>query len=67
MWTASAACLTLEIALSAICSANSVRRFTTDMPNGDGDLRSPGDAERAQVIIDRRKNAELGTLCDLVT
>ena len=37
------------------------------MPNGDNDLRGPGDAERARVIARRRLNAEFSALDDKAT
>ena len=46
--------------------ASYARRCATDKPSGDSDLRSPGDAERALVIVRRRSNAELGALGDKV-
>ena len=57
---------TPDITLSATCSASCTRRCATDKPSGDNDLRSPGDAESALVIVRRCTNAELGTLDDNV-
>ena len=34
----------------------------TEKPSGGNDLHSPGDVERAMVIVCRRSNAELDTL-----
>ena len=62
----SAMCTTPDIALSTTCSASCARCCATDKPSGDNDLRSPGEAERALVIVCRRSNAELGALDDNV-
>ena len=51
-----------EITVAALCSASRARRCVTDTPKGDGDLRSPGDVERARAAAIPREYATLGAL-----
>ena len=37
-----------------------------DIPNRDGDHRSPGDVERERLSVDHRLNAELGGARDTI-
>ena len=57
---------TPDIALTAVCSVNRARHCTTNEPKGDGDLRSPGGAERALVSICPYEKAIFGAQIDTV-
>ena len=59
-------CPTPDIALIAVCSANCARCCATNKPKGDGDYRSPGDAERALVSVCPREKVVFGVRIDTV-